>query len=164
AESTMREHGMFIAYETLLGSGFRSGLLRRFPNLEVPGADGIIKIDLAAKLSFASGYGYHADQTRSIATGSHSREQRDLLEAVVEVQRATLAALRPGRTVRDASLDGLSVVQGTQWESMTSMAGHGIGLDVHEWPSFNETSDVILEEGQCFAIEPHIVVPSQHTV
>lgn len=164
AESTMREHGMFIAYETLIGSGFRSGLLRRFPKLDVPGADDIIKIDLAAKLSFASGYGYHTDQTRSITVGSPSPEKRELLEIVVEVQKATLAALRPGRTIREVSLEGLAMVKGTRWETLTSMSGHGIGLDVHEWPSFNETSAVVLEAGQCYAIEPHIVVPSRHTV
>lgn len=164
AESTMREHGMFIAYETLIGSGFRSGLLRRFPKLEAPGLDDIIKIDLAAKLSFASGYGYHTDQTRSITVGSPSPEKRELLQIVVDVQKATLAAIRPGRTIREVSLEGLAVVKGTRWEAMTSMSGHGIGLDVHEWPSFNETSDVVLEAGQCYAIEPHVVVPSRHTV
>lgn len=164
AETTMREHGMFIAYETLIGSGFRSGLLRRFPKLEVPGPDDIIKIDLAAKLSFASGYGYHTDQTRSITVGTPSPEKRELLEIGVEVQKATLAALRPGRTIREVSLAGLAVVKGTRWEALTSMSGHGIGLDVHEWPSFNETTDVVLEAGQCYAVEPHVVVPGRHTV
>lgn len=163
AETTMREHGMFIAYETLIGSGFRSGLLRRFPLLEAPGPDDVIKIDLAAKLSFAAGYGYHTDQTRTITTGKPSPEKKALLEAVVEVQQATLAALRPGRTIREASLEGLAVVKGTRWEPIASMSGHGIGLDVHEWPSFNETTEVVLEAGQCYAIEPHIVVPGQHT-
>lgn len=164
AESTMREHGMFIAYETLIGSGFRSGLLRRYPKLEVPGGDDIIKVDLAAKLSFAAGYGYHTDQTRSITTSTPSKEKRDLLEFVVEVQKATLAGLRPGRTIREVSLEGLAVAKGTKWETMTTMSGHGIGLDVHEWPGFNENTEVVLERGQCFAIEPHVVIPGVHTV
>lgn len=163
AESTMREHGMFIAYETLIGSGFRSGLLRRYPNLEVPEPDALIKIDLAAKLSFAAGYGYHTDQTRTITTGAPSGAALEILSVTAEVQQATLEALKPGRTIRDAGLAGLAVVKGTKWEELTSMSGHGIGLDVHEWPSFNETVEVILEPGQVYAIEPHIVVPNVHT-
>ncbi len=163
AESTMREHGMFIAYETLIGSGFRSGLLRRYPNFTVPDPDDIIKIDLAAKLSFASGYGYHTDQTRSITIGKPSPEKQALLEAIRDVQEATVAALKPGKTVREVSLEGLAVVKGTSFEELTSMSGHGLGLDIHEWPSFNTTSEVVLEPGQCYAIEPHIIVPGRHT-
>ncbi len=163
AESTMREHGMFIAYETLIGSGFRSGLLRRYPNFTAPDPDDIIKIDLAAKLSFAAGYGYHTDQTRSITVGNPSPEKRDLLEVTRDVQEATVAALRPGKTVRDVSLEGLAVVKGTKFEALTSMSGHGLGLDIHEWPTFNTSSEVVLEPGQCYAIEPHIVVPGEHT-
>ena len=163
AESTLREHGMFIAYETLIGSGFRSGLLRRFPNFTVPDPDDVIKIDLAAKLSFAAGYGYHTDQTRSITVGRPSPEKRALLEATRDVQAATVAALKPGKTVREVSLEGLAVVKGTSFEAITSMSGHGLGLDIHEWPSFNTGSELVLEPGQCYAIEPHIVVPGKHT-
>ncbi len=163
AESTMREHGMFIAYETLIGSGSRSGMLRRFPNLQVPKPDDIIKIDLAAKLSFASGYGYHTDQTRSITTGKPSQEKLDALTAVQQVQEATLKALKPGRTIRQVGLDGLSVVKGTKFESAMSMSGHGIGLDIHEWPNFGIDEELTLMPGQCYAIEPHLSMPKYTT-
>lgn len=163
AETTMREFGMFIAYETLIGSGFRSSLLRRFPNHTVPDPDDIIKCDLAAKQSFASGYGYHTDQTRSFTTGKPSPEKLDMLKATQEIQEVTLAALKPGKTIKEVSLEGLSVVKGTKFEDISIMAGHGIGLDVHEWPSFNETTEVVLAPGQCYAIEPHINMPGVQT-
>ena len=38
--------------------------------------------------------------------------------------------------------------------------GHGIGMNVHEFPQIMEGNDVVLEEGMCFSIEPGIYIPN----
>jgi Xaa-Pro aminopeptidase len=42
--------------------------------------------------------------------------------------------------------------------------GHGVGLDIHEFPFINSKSDVIIEENMVFTIEPGIYLPSEFGV
>jgi Xaa-Pro aminopeptidase len=39
--------------------------------------------------------------------------------------------------------------------------GHGVGLDIHEYPNISSKSDVILEENMVFTIEPGIYLPDR---
>ena len=40
--------------------------------------------------------------------------------------------------------------------------GHGLGLQVHEWPRISRTADDELPEGACVTIEPGVYVPEQN--
>ncbi len=42
--------------------------------------------------------------------------------------------------------------------------GHGVGLDIHEFPNINSKSDVIIEDNMVFTIEPGIYLPEQFGV
>jgi len=39
--------------------------------------------------------------------------------------------------------------------------GHGVGLDIHEYPNISSKNDVILEENMVFTIEPGIYLPNR---
>lgn len=39
--------------------------------------------------------------------------------------------------------------------------GHGVGLDIHEFPNINSKSDVIIEDNMVFTIEPGIYLPKE---
>jgi len=42
--------------------------------------------------------------------------------------------------------------------------GHGVGLDIHEFPNINSRSDVIIEDNMVFTIEPGIYLPKEFGV
>lgn len=42
--------------------------------------------------------------------------------------------------------------------------GHGVGLDIHEFPNINSRSDVIIEDNMVFTIEPGIYLPEEFGV
>ena len=42
--------------------------------------------------------------------------------------------------------------------------GHGVGLDIHEFPNINNKSDVIIENNMVFTIEPGIYLPNKFGV
>lgn len=42
--------------------------------------------------------------------------------------------------------------------------GHGVGLDIHEFPVINSKSDVIIEDNMVFTIEPGIYLPDEFGV
>ena len=46
-------------------------------------------------------------------------------------------------------------------EAQQAALGHGIGMDVHEFPSIMEGNDLVLEEGMCFSVEPGIYIPGK---
>ena len=42
--------------------------------------------------------------------------------------------------------------------------GHGVGLDIHEWPYVNSKNETIITEGMVFTIGPGIYLPNQFGV
>ncbi len=42
--------------------------------------------------------------------------------------------------------------------------GHGVGLDIHEFPNINSKSDVIIEDNMVFTVEPGIYIPNEFGV
>jgi len=42
--------------------------------------------------------------------------------------------------------------------------GHGVGIDIHEFPNINSKSDVIIENNMVFTIEPGIYLPKEFGV
>ncbi len=42
--------------------------------------------------------------------------------------------------------------------------GHGVGLDIHEYPNISSRSDVIIEENMVFTVEPGIYLPDEFGV
>jgi Xaa-Pro aminopeptidase len=46
-------------------------------------------------------------------------------------------------------------------EYFSHSLGHGVGLQIHEWPRVSRTSDYELPSGACVTIEPGVYVPEQ---
>lgn len=42
--------------------------------------------------------------------------------------------------------------------------GHGVGLDIHEYPFINSKSDIVIEDNMVFTIEPGIYLPDEFGV
>jgi len=159
AEAVWRDQGMGAAYEPLIGAGLRSAMLRRFPGQTRPQPGEIVRMDFAAKYAFASGYAYHTDITRCIVMGEPTEKQRRQFDLTLAVQQKALEGMQPGRKISDISRKALALAKGTEFEGLCSMGGHSLGLEIHEWPGFNETVDVELQAGMAFAVEPSIVIP-----
>lgn len=99
--------------------------------------------------------GYHSDMTRSWVVGDATTEQRDTYALVAESQRAGLDAVRAGASSQavDAACRDVFESAGRLDEYLHG-TGHGVGLDIHEVPFHNRTTDVTLEPGMVVTIEP----------
>jgi Xaa-Pro aminopeptidase len=105
--------------------------------------------------------GYWADYTRMAAVGQATPEQRRRYELVFRASRAVLSAVRPGVPVAElARLCAEHLASAGEALGTASRIGHGIGLDLTEPPSLNESDPTRLEPGMALAIEPTIVAPS----
>jgi Xaa-Pro dipeptidase len=108
--------------------------------------------------------GYHSDISRTIVFGRPTQRQRDVWALEKEAQAAAFAAAQLGAPCEavDAAARKVIVDAGFgpdyQIPGLPHRAGHGIGLDVHEWHHIVRGNKVPLAVGMCFTDEPMIAI------
>jgi Xaa-Pro aminopeptidase len=152
-------------------AAFRIDLLRRgaddVPYLvgaSGPGFDDIIRqpsdreIRAGDLLMFDTGSifdGYSSDFDRYVAFGRADDDARRAYETVWAATEAGLAAALPGATTSDlwrAMADVLDA--GGSLGNSVGRLGHGLGMQVTEWPSNTADDGTVLVEGMVMTLEP----------
>ncbi|UWP95036.1 Xaa-Pro peptidase family protein [Aliiroseovarius crassostreae] len=106
--------------------------------------------------------GYPADNTRCGWFGTPTNHYKEIFAIVEQAVKASLAAARPGATSGDVDKAARDVIIAAGYgETLAARVGHGLGLDLHEKPDIVSNSDVVLEEGNVFSIEPGIYLLDQ---
>jgi len=115
-------------------------------------------------------HSYISDITRSYVFGEPSARQREIWNIEKAAQLAAFDAAQPGVScgaVDDAAREVL-VANGLgpdyQLPGTPHRTGHGIGLDIHEWPYLVRGTTTALDTGMCFSNEPMICVPGEFGV
>lgn len=109
-------------------------------------------------------HGYISDITRSYVFGTPSARQREVWEAEKAAQAKAFDAAQIGVRCGDVDLAAREELEargfgpGYKTPGLPHRTGHGIGLDIHEWPYLNSGDDTPLEPGMCFSNEPMICV------
>lgn len=105
--------------------------------------------------------GYTSDITRTFAFQSVSDEQREIYEKVKEALEASLAISKPGTRIGDLDQTARDVITDAGYgELFPHRIGHGLGINVHEFPSMSHLNDGVLQEGMTYTIEPGIYDPA----
>ncbi|MFT4884968.1 MAG: Xaa-Pro aminopeptidase [Natronomonas sp.] len=112
--------------------------------------------------------GYYADMTRTFCVGEPSKTIEEWYDLTLEAQEAALDAIEAGVTgseVHDAVCDvyenaGLPTLRAdeTTETGFIHTTGHGVGLDIHEFPRVSE-QDNELEAGHVVTVEPGLYDP-----
>ena len=83
-------------------------------------------------------HGYQSDMTRTVVFGTPAQEAQKIFDIVHEAQRSALASAAPGKKCGDVDAAARKVITGAgygpDYRTFTHRLGHGIGLEVHEWP------------------------------
>ncbi|WP_166837790.1 M24 family metallopeptidase [Rheinheimera pleomorphica] len=125
----------------------------------------MVLIDTGCRL-----HGYLSDITRSYVFGTPSARQRDVWQHEKAAQAAAFAAAAIGVPCQqvDRAARGYLQQQGYgpdyQLPGLPHRTGHGIGLDIHEWPYLVEGNELPLSAGMCFSNEPMLVLPGEFGV
>ena len=125
-------------------------------------ADSLIILDIFPR---DAGSGYFGDMTRTVVRGRASEEQRRLWETVREGQALALRKMKPGvdglklhNEVKQLFTDSgfpTEVRKGRQ-VGFFHGTGHGLGLEIHEFPRFQKT---VFKPGQVLTVEPGLYYP-----
>ena len=106
--------------------------------------------------------GYHSDMTRMVAFGKADKEFMGAYVAVQEaLDRATLHA---SSGVQGVVLDGVArdvLTRNGYGDRFTHSLGHGVGLEIHEFPSVSARNPHPLPDGCIITLEPGVYLEGQ---
>ncbi|MDH8678337.1 aminopeptidase P family protein [Fusibacter bizertensis] len=101
--------------------------------------------------------GYCSDMTRSFYYGDATDKYKEVYELVLKANMAAIKAVKPGVKLSEIDYAARQVIEnGGYGEFFTHRTGHGIGINVHEFPDVSMISESTCEPGMLFSIEPGI--------
>ena len=139
-------------------SSFPHGV-RAPKNLEL---NDVVLVDTGCAL-----HGYISDITRTYVFGEVNEEQRRIWDIEKQTQLAAFNASQLEKTcasIDDASrlvLESHGLGPDYKLPGLPHRTGHGIGLDIHEYPYIVRGNNTRLKPGMCFSNEPMLCVPNK---
>jgi Xaa-Pro aminopeptidase len=121
--------------------------------------------------------GYIADQTRMLSIGPLSQFWQEAYAAMLDVESYLAREVRPGMTSGDffdmslqraTSLGYGDNFMGPPEEESPGQkvpfVGHGVGLELDEWPPLQKGTDGVLQAGMTLAVEPKLIYPGRGAI
>jgi Xaa-Pro aminopeptidase len=115
--------------------------------------------------------GYQSDITRTFVLGRASDKMKHVFDLVLKAQTAALAAARPGVPLEAIDAAARQVIGdggfGPGYKYFTHRLGHGLGMDMHEWPylvknnMFGWDRALTAQPGMTFSNEPGIYISGE---
>ncbi|MDR7519137.1 MAG: Xaa-Pro peptidase family protein [Armatimonadota bacterium] len=139
----------------VVGAGERSSHPNAPPTDRPLARGDIVRVDFLGTVG-----GYCTDCARTAVVGEPTSEQRRIYGAIASVHREVLSRIGPGCRTRD--LYDLYDARAREHRLQPlRFLGHGLGLGLHEGPFIDHQTDVVMEPGMVFAIEPVHFVPHE---
>ncbi len=160
-EMFMRRGGaQDVAFDLIVASGENGSQPHAVAGERILHRGDFVTMDIGAKVD-----GYCSDMTRTVAIGEVSEEQKKVYETVLAAQETALRGLKPGITGEAADRFARDVIEkagyGTAFGHST---GHGVGLEIHEFPRLSPRESAILCPGDVVTVEPGIYLPGRFGV
>ncbi len=146
-----------MSFDPIVASGPNGALPHARPGSRKLEAGDLVVIDMGGYLD-----GYSADLSRTVAIGEPGDDARTAYAAVQRAQRAAIAAASAGMTGRELDAVARQVLADAGLaDAFSHSLGHGVGLDVHEWPRLSQQVEHVLPAGATVTIEPGVYLEGQ---
>lgn len=111
----------------------------------------LVFVDMGANVG-----GYWSDFSRAGVIGGPTPAQAAVQEKIGEVCAIGVEACRVGVTLDavNRKVDAAMAARGLTFNSLADRYGHGMGMEVTEWPSIMSGEQVVIEPGMVLTIEP----------
>ncbi len=146
-----------MAFEPIVAAGPRGALPHARPSSRTLAPGDLVVIDMGGVLD-----GYCSDLTRTVAIGDPDEVAVAAYETVRRAQESAIEAARAGMTGRalDAVARGVIEADGLG-EYFSHSLGHGVGIEVHEWPRLSQQVAHSLPAGATVTVEPGVYLPER---
>ncbi|OYT61470.1 MAG: hypothetical protein B6U69_03530 [Thermofilum sp. ex4484_15] len=146
----MRRRGAVPSFEPIVASGRNARFPHAIPSDKTIKSGELIVIDVGAKVN-----GYCSDITRTVSLGRLRTEDENLLKIVRGAQENAISKLREGIKASEVDREARVFIEKEGLGSyFIHSLGHGVGLEVHEYPLIAPDNDRPLKEGMIVTIEP----------
>lgn len=150
--------GEGLAFEPIIAFGENSAMPHyRAGDTQLKRGDTVL-MDMGVKWN-----AYHSDLSRTLFWGDPPAKIQEIYSIVQEAQTRAIKACRPGVLIGD--LDEIArgyITEKGFGEQFLHSLGHGVGLEIHEWPILRNKDpyrNEPLKEGMVITIEPGIYIP-----
>lgn len=100
--------------------------------------------------------GYLSDYYRMASVGRSNPRVKEAYQLAVSTHRLMTGAIRPGAVAGDIFELGRKHLEMNGNMPEGPLLGHGLGVDVHEWPFITPGNSQVIEEGMVVNVEPWI--------
>ncbi|AJF06064.1 M24 family metallopeptidase [Geoalkalibacter subterraneus] len=150
-----RRGGEDRAFDFIVASGPRGALPHGVASDKQLASGELVTIDFGTRIG-----GYYSDETVTLALGEVDPKLRRIYDCVLEAHDRAIEAIRPGAELK--VIDAVAreyIAECGYGDYFGHGLGHGVGLQVHEFPTLSPRSRDRVEEGMVFTVEPGIYVP-----
>ena len=160
-DNCMLENGAEgLSFETIALAGANTSMPHGVPgNYKVKNGDFVL-------MDFGAVYdGYHSDMTRTVCVGQSSEKMGKIYDIVLKAQLEALKEVKSGIT--GSELDGYArdiIDESGYGDFFGHSLGHGVGMEIHEFPTASSKSETILKENMVVTVEPGIYLPGEFGV
>jgi Xaa-Pro aminopeptidase len=145
------------SFDLIVASGERGALPHGAASDRLLRAGELVTIDFGVRL-----HGYCSDETVTLALGKIDAELERIYETVCQAQKQALAAIRPGVPLKEIDAVARNTIAEAGYGSFFGHGlGHGVGLEVHEYPTLSPRSVDTAQVGMVFTVEPGIYLPGK---
>lgn len=118
--------------------------------------EGVLLIDYGMVIQ-----GYCSDMTRTFHIGSWEDKIGEIYDTVLRAEKEAIRQVKIGMTFADVDALARQIIDEEGYgEYFIHRLGHGMGLDVHEYPSVGAGNNDLVGDGMVFTIEPGIYIPN----
>jgi Xaa-Pro dipeptidase len=151
-----KKHGSEVmSFGTCVLYGAKSALPHGKPGQIKLEPGGLLLIDFGLVMD-----AYCSDMTRTFHLGEWGAEAQKIYDIVLQAETAALEAAKPGMTFEALDQIARDIIREAGYgDYFIHRLGHGMGIDVHEYPSVGAGNTETIEAGMVFTIEPGIYLP-----
>lgn len=149
-----------LSFDTIVLTGTNTSLPHGVPSQAVMKQNDFILMDYGAVYE-----GYHSDMTRTICIGTPTDEMCLVYDTVLKAQTTALENAKAG--IMGFELDKLArdvIIKAGYGDNFGHSLGHGVGLEIHEYPNASPLSKTVLKSNMIITIEPGIYLPDKFGV
>lgn len=157
-ESWIRQKGYEVAFDPIVAVDANSAV----PHYDTKNGNGRVKNNSIILIDMGVRYeGYNSDITRMFFMGRQSDEVTNAYQTLLNAQTKTIQQIQSIKRLSELDLFCRRLIANSQRLTYPHSTGHGVGLEVHEYPKISGASEDILQQGNVITIEPGIYIPGK---
>ena len=144
-----------MSFTTMCLSGTKTASPHGTPGMKKITSGDMVLFDLGVIFE-----GYCSDITRTVAFKSITEEQEKIYNTVLGANLKGIEASQIGTPVNKIDLASREFIETAGFgKYFNHRIGHGLGIEMHEYPSMSSDNELPTKEGMSFTIEPGIYIP-----